>query len=148
MLILRDLDRDGCVVEVRRRLGDEDARFACVRIAVHAIEAWLLADPEALATALRIRRARMPNDPESIVDPKRCIVDLAGASTRQEIRTELRPRRNSRAIEGSGYNSFLAAFVATAWSPARARLVSPSLDRACRAIERIVADYRAHIDSA
>lgn len=145
VLVIRDLDRDGCVVTLRDRLVPAPMRFASLRIAVHALEAWLLADRDAIADALGVRIARVPQLSDAVADPKRALVDLARGGTKRGICDMVVPRDGAGTVVGAQYTLFVSDFVATAWSPARARLVSPSLDRACRAIERVVADYRAHI---
>lgn len=113
VLVLRDLDRDGCVVEVRNRIAARLSRFACVRIAVRAVEAWLLADRDELAAQIGVRTAAVPAAPDELADPKRALVDLARRSTRRATRDMLVPRegagtssgRNMRSSSGPSYRN-------------------------------------------
>lgn len=143
VLVVRDLNQDGCVVDLRRKLDDGSGRFARVRIAVRAIEAWILADREAIAAALGVGLTRIPDEPDGLADPKRGLVDVAQASRSLQVRRAVLPRERSGSATGSGYNDFLTAFVRDAWSPDRAQERSPSLLRARRAIADVTADYRA-----
>lgn len=57
-LVLRDLDRDApCAPELYRRLLPAPSAFMRLHIPVHAVEAWLLADAEAMSRCLSIVRA-------------------------------------------------------------------------------------------
>lgn len=143
VLILRDLDRDGCVVAVRDTLAPRLTRFAAVRIAVRAIEAWLLADREALAASLGVRVGAFPVSPDDITDPKRALVDLARRSPRRALREMLVPRDGAGTSVGPEYALFVGSFATEVWSPERARSASTSLDRAMRSVGKIAADFRA-----
>lgn len=143
VLVIRDLDQDGCVVDLRRKLDDGTGRFARVRIAVRAIEAWILADRDAIAAALGVGLARIPDEPDALADPKRALVAVAQASKSAQVRRAVLPRERSGSSTGSGYNDFLTSVVREDWSPERAQARSPSLQRARRAIAEAAADYRA-----
>ena len=52
-------------------------RFFLFRIAVREVEAWLIADREALAGFLKIKIMHVPYKPEELVDPKRVLLELA-----------------------------------------------------------------------
>lgn len=146
VLVLRDLDRDGCVVEVRNRIAARLSRFACVRIAVRAVEAWLLADREELAAQVGVRVTAVPAAPDELTDPKRALVDLARRSTRRATRDMLVPREGAGTSVGPEYALFIRSFVSESWSPDRAQERSPSLLRTRRAIAGVVADYRAFVE--
>ena len=91
------------------------------RVAVREIEAWLMADSEGLAQFLGVRRGRIHNDPESIADAKRTIVELGRLSRKREIREDLVPRPGSGRIVGPRYSSRLAEFVLNARMATRRR---------------------------
>jgi len=135
-LALVDLDQDlECApVLVRTALPDPAAgmRF---RVAVHAVEAWLLADAERMASFLAIPRHRIPAQPDQLPDPKQTLVNLARRSARRSLREDLVPREGSGARVGPGYTGRLIEFVLQAvdpWRPGAAQERSPSL-RSCLA---------------
>ncbi|MCS7168176.1 MAG: hypothetical protein RMI91_03400 [Gemmatales bacterium] len=65
-----DLDRDAsCAPALRKRYLAQLAPYLCFRVAVRAIEAWLLADAPNLARFLHVCPNLIPPDPESLSDP-------------------------------------------------------------------------------
>jgi len=116
-LILRDLDRDaGCAPELITRLvSGVDA--APLRIAVHSVEAWLLADREAAARWLRVQRSAVPRQVEAVPDAKGALVDLARQSSNRDIRADIVPEQGSTARHGKGYVDQVRAFCSGAWRP-------------------------------
>ena len=67
--VLVDLDNDAdCAPPLRDAWLP--APGLCFRIAVHEVEAWLMADPETLASYLDVPWNRITGDPESLDDPK------------------------------------------------------------------------------
>jgi hypothetical protein len=133
MIILTDQDTtDNCppvlIAEwLGGRLPQNNLLF---RVAVMEIEAWLLADREPLSEFLAVPLNRMPQNPDQLPDPKQFMVNLARGSRLAAIRESLVPRTGSTARIGPDYNGTLLQFVAQHWSVARARINSPSLDRA------------------
>lgn len=128
VLMLTDLDRDPCPSgKVADWLGRAPNRGFLFRVCVREVEAWLLADGEAMAAFLRVRVDRLPADPETLVDPKAALIRLAQAAPRP-IRKGLTPV-GSAAI-GPDYNELLTTFVVTNWSIDRAVKRAPSLARA------------------
>jgi hypothetical protein len=116
----------------------------CLRVAVRAVEAWLLADAERLATFLYIPRHRVPTLPDAEADPKATLVRLARRSRSRLIRRDMVPRMGSSARVGPGYAGRIVEFVtATAsrgWRPAVAAEHSDSLRRcldALRGLSRV-----------
>ncbi len=64
-LVVVDLDQDTlCASDFVRKVLPEPANGMCFRVAVRAIEAWLLADPEHLAAYLGISPAKIPLNPD------------------------------------------------------------------------------------
>ena len=128
--ILVDLDRVGCPPLLRREWGVVDGqRGMCFRVAVQAVESWLLADREGLARFLGIARTNIPDRPDTIPDPKRALVDAARRTRRGNVRDAIVPRRGAR--EGPLYTATLGQFVDDQWDPAAAAERSPSL-ASCR----------------
>ncbi|WP_421739078.1 hypothetical protein [Caulobacter sp.] len=140
-LIIRDLDRDEiCAPLLARRLSAETPQFLCLRIAVRQIESWLLADRAAMSHFLKVPLARLPNDPESILDAKRAVVDLAANSKSKDIRLAMVPSVSSGASEGPEFSAFMTDFVIKHWRPeiASALIPNSSLDRAIRCLRSLV----------
>jgi len=129
-LVLRDLDDDApCAPDLRRKLLPNPAQRMRLQIAVHAIEAWLLADGESLSDFLSVSRTRVPDSPEVVLHPKRVLVELARRSRRRAIREALVPAPGTTARVGPGYAAALIEFAAQHWRPHVAASRSESLAR-------------------
>jgi hypothetical protein len=142
-LVLRDLDHDDdgtCVPDVLEVLlkGPPAPRLA-LRLAVRAVEAWLLADAQAFSEFFRVHLQRLPDHPDSLDDPKRALVDACRASATRAIRDAMVPREGSGRAVGPEYTSTIHIFAADHWGIERATGGSPSLRRAVRCVERMVA---------
>jgi hypothetical protein len=129
-VVLVDLDRDECPASLRGLWLPEPARFMCFRIAVRAIESWLLADREATAEFLGIAASKVPHNPEAEIDPKRVLIDLARRS-RPEIRRDMVPHPEGGRTVGPGYSSRMKDYITSYWRPEAAAESSDSLRR-CR----------------
>ncbi len=114
-----------------------------LRVAVREVEAWLLADPQPLANFLNVSASRIPTAPDQLPDPKRTLVQLARRSRTRSIRMDIAPAEGSTATQGPNYNGALRPFVENEWNPQQARISSPSLDRAIRAIYALHTVYPA-----
>lgn len=130
VLLLTDLDRGACApLLIESWRGDlqfhEQLLF---RVAEREIEAWILADRDALSDALQINAVRLTDRPDELPDPKRFLLAAARYAPR-EVRQELVATRGSIASQGIGYNNLLGSFVIGDWSPTRAAALSPSLAR-------------------
>lgn len=95
-----------------------------------------MADRDALSDALGIPIAHLPAEPETVLDPKRHLLNAARHAPRA-IRQELLVTRGSVASQGIGYNRLLGNFVIDRWSPQRASERSPSLARCIARISTI-----------
>lgn len=104
------------------------------RVAVRAIEAWLLADAVRLAEFLAIPLARLPDDPDAVSNPKQVMVNLARRSRSRTIRLEMTPKEGTGAMVGPLYSARLREFATNVWSPDQAAQRSQSLDRCLRAL--------------
>lgn len=140
-LVLRDVDHDdagSCVPDLLGALlkGDPLSPRMCLRLAVRAVEAWLLADHEAFAEYFGIRR-RLPDDPEQEPDPKATVVNLCRKSGKPRIREGMVPRPGGRRSVGPEYVALIQDYAASAWDPERARLAAASLHRAMNSLERM-----------
>ena len=137
--ILVDQDRvSDCPVALAARwFGRHAARFLTLQVAVFEVESWLLADAERVAAMLRIPEAKVPRDPDEILDPKGRLVSLARRSRIAEVRDDLVPVSGSTAAVGPGYNARVVEFVNEHWRASVAARRSPSLARALRTIAKM-----------
>lgn len=127
-IILTDLDRKACAPG----LLEEWVNFKMnpnllFRIAEKEIEAWILADREAVARFLGVSVTKIPSDTQSIPDPKVHIINLARSSSKRTIK-DIIP--NGTSTQGPGYNSILSDFILNYWNPERAARNNRSLQKA------------------
>jgi len=107
-IVLIDLDQDAdCAPAARAIWLTAPAPKMHFRIAVRAVENWLLADRETLAAFLSISEAHIPAEPESLNNPKATLVNLARRSRRRILREEMTPRPGSGRSVGPVYISRL-----------------------------------------
>lgn len=129
-VILTDLDDAECAPSlINDWLPVRKHPNLVFRVAVREVETWLLSDTINLAKYLGCSVSKMPDDPDSLSDPKRTLIDLARESRFADIRTRVVPKKGSTAKQGPDYNACLSAFVAGHWNSANAALRSPSLAR-------------------
>jgi len=137
-LILRDLDCDeecpGTWLSKNRLTNQGD--YYVLRLAVHAVEAWFLADHECAAAALHVGAMKLPMEPEKERDPKVTLVNLARMSTKPRIQTAIVPKPGLCRKTAPGYGSWFIE-AARSWSVERAIRRSPSLARARQCIEEL-----------
>lgn len=131
---LADADTSSCIGPyLKRKKYPKSPRFV-VRLAVVESESWLLSDHEACRSFFGMPKEKLPQTPDSLKDPKKKLVQLAALSSSKDIRVRLCPLKGSHGDVGREYNSTIREFIESAWSPARARTRSPSLDRALKAL--------------
>lgn len=137
-LILRDLDRDdACPPALARRLLPEPAPGMRFRVAVRAVEAWLLADRRAIATYLSVSESLIEPDPEELPDPKAAMVSLARRSRSRRVRDDMVPPPGLTSRVGPAYTARLIEFANTRWKPERAANGAESLARCLRCLEAL-----------
>ena len=129
VLILTDLDQIACPLALREDWFGNTPLHAnlMLRIAVREVESWVLADHEAMRELIGIK-GKLPAKPDELPDPKRHLLDLAKYAPRA-IRQDLVKEYSTFTLQGIGYNARLTHLVKTVWSPERAALRSPSLQR-------------------
>ena len=138
-IVLVDLDDDAdCAAALCADWLPDPAPHLCFRIAVREMETWLLADREAAARFLSVPGSRIPQDPETVANPKEFVVSLARRSRRRDIRVDMVPRPGSGRAVGPAYTSQLADFASTSWRPPVASERSDSLRPAIRCIRQLV----------
>jgi hypothetical protein len=138
-VVLVDLDNDHlCAPPLCASWLPQLMPRLCFRVAVRAVEAWLLADAEQIATFLHVARGRVPADPETLGNPKATMVALARASRRRDVRDDMVPRDGSGRLVGPAYSSRLIEFASSSWRPEIAAQRAESLRRAIRCLKRLV----------
>lgn len=138
-VILVDLDREyDCAPPLRNAWLAQPAANLCFRVAVRAIEAWLMADAEDLTAFLGVARSRIPQHPEALEDPKATMVNLARDSRRRAIREDMVPREGSGRQVGPAYSSRLIEFVTSSWRPDVAARRADSLHRTIDCLKRLI----------
>lgn len=99
------------------------------RVVVREIEAWLLADRKGFADFFKVPKEKIPENPETIDDPKQFLLHLIRSYSNKESKAAILPERGSKARIGLGYNQILSRFVEEGWSIRRAAATSDSLMR-------------------
>lgn len=141
--VLVDLDSpDSCVVEKLGSWLPDPSEMMVFRVAVAELESWLLADREAIANFLGVSQDKVPRNPDSLLDPKQTIVNLARASRKRDIREGVAPKAKSGATVGPTYVSDLREFGLKQWRPRIAASESPSLNRCIRRLDALAARLR------
>jgi len=139
-LVVVDLDQDAeCAPAFVRETLPSPSQGMQLRIAVRAIESWLLADRERIAAYLGIPIVRIPANPDVEPDPKEVLIDLARQSRRRALREDIVPRAESGARVGPGYVGRIIEFLtgsAQPWRPEVAAQHSDSLRRCVEALHQ------------
>jgi hypothetical protein len=130
-IVLVDLDQDDCAASLKETSLPEPAPLMCFRVAVREIEAWLMADREALAQFFAVDLTKIDLNPDRLPDPKESLVSLARNSRKAAIRREMVPAPGIKGRVGPGYTSRLIDFIQGPWRPEVASESSDSLRR-CR----------------
>jgi hypothetical protein len=140
--VLVDLDQDcDCAPPCRQRWLAEPAPSMCFRVAVRAVEAWLLGDRERISDFLRVSVSKIPAHPEIVEDPKGALVDIARSSRSRRIRDEMTPRPEGGRRVGPLYASNIIQFVQdseSGWRPDIAANITDSLRRCLKRLACLV----------
>jgi hypothetical protein len=134
-LLLTDLDLASCAPElIRQWHGSPLHPNFMLRVAVHEVEAWLLADAANIADFLGLAPTQIPTNVETVANPKEEIVRLAALSADAEVRQNLVPLPGSTAQTGRLFNRSLIGYVRDLWDIDAAGAKANSLARALRAL--------------
>jgi len=106
-----------------------------LRAVVRELESWLLSDRNGIADYLKIPMSMVPENPESMSDPKATLIHLARRSRSSKIRDGLVPAQGSSATVGREYTSGIIHFIRKSWNMNRARMKASSLDHCIRRLE-------------
>lgn len=136
-VVLVDLDREhDCAPELVREWVPAPESLLLFRVAVRAVESWLLGDRERAARFFRVRRSKIPDNPEAMLDPKRTLVEIARGSSSSDVRADVVPRAGSGRSVGEAYSARLIEFInaKNGWRPDVAAERCDSLARARRSL--------------
>ncbi len=133
--LLVDLDNDECPPAlIGNWLPHGCSPNLILRIAVHEVEAWLLADRPGLSAFLQVSEAIFPRGiSDQIPDPKQTLIEIARRSRSRQMREAIVPDPKSTSRVGKDYNGTLSQFVFRYWNINAAMQNSPSLHRAYEA---------------
>jgi hypothetical protein len=136
-LVLTDLDQGICPRQlVTEWLPVPKHPNLLFRIAVRAVEAWVLADREAFGKFFGVDNKHMCLPTDQLSDPKRVLIDLVARTRHRELREAIVPTRRSTAKQGPDYNRPLTEFLEKAWKLHRAVNHSESLKRTLEVIRQ------------
>lgn len=138
-LVLVDLNSEyACAPSLIQEWVGSPSPWLCARVAVRAVEAWLLADAQNIANFLGVTLGSIPTFPEQEADPKQLIIHLARQSRKREIRKGLVPDPSAGQRVGALYTPLLIEFVEYHWDIQQAALSAPSLQRAIDCLKRLI----------
>ena len=141
-LVLTDLDRQGCAPGLIEKWFDcslieyQQRRHANLvfRVAVREVESWVMADRERFADFLGISKSLIPEQVDTVLDPKELLLKLASKSRNRSLRDDIVPRLGERRKIGPDYNGRLGDFVRSSWRANVAYAHSASLKRAWKSL--------------
>lgn len=140
VLLILDLDNRNSSNEYRSELEEQinnrADKFKIV-IPVREIESWFLADREGLSNFLCISKDKIDRDPESLLDPKEKIINLAKQSRDSNIKKGIPPKNGAAAKVGLSYNTLLTTYIREHWNINRAIELSASLRETIDFIDEI-----------
>ena len=141
-LVLVDLDQAAdCAPEfMSLHLKSPSPWMAC-RVAVRAVEAWLMADTERAARFLDVPESRLPKNPDMLMQPKQALVNLARESRSPDVVKDLVPSLGSGRQVGPLYTTRIIEFTRNmrgGWRPGVAARTSDSLRRCLRQLTHLV----------
>lgn len=138
-LVLVDLNAEyACAPSLIQEWVGSPSPLLCLRVAVRAIEAWLLADAPNIANFLGVPLGSIPVFPEQEADPKQRIIHLARQSRKRAIQEGLAPDPSTGQRVGALYTSLLIEFVQHYWDIQQATTRAPSLQSAIDCLKRLV----------
>ena len=137
VLVDLDLETD-CAPNLISKWLPQPSPFMFFRVAVRAVESWLLADHENVADFFSVSRKLIPSDPETLDNPKEFMIQLIRKSKSSDIREDMLPREGSGLRIGPAYSSRLIEFVnhqSRGWRIDVAAQNSDSLGRCLKGIQ-------------
>jgi hypothetical protein len=150
-LMLTDLDTHSCVPELIEKWFcchlNEYSRHRhanlVFRVAVREVESWVMADRERFADFLGISRSLIPEQTDTVPDPKKLLLQLASKSRNHRLRDDIVPRPGDKRKIGPDYNGRLGDFIHSSWRANVAYAHSASLAKAWNILIAFHPIYRA-----
>ncbi|MDR3424793.1 MAG: DUF4276 family protein [Alphaproteobacteria bacterium] len=145
LILITDLDNTACAPSLKSSWleGINPPDNLLFRVAVHEIEAWLLADTIAIK-ALFGKTVQAPRAPDTVPEPKELLLKLAKKAPRR-IKEDLLIERGAIASQGIGYNRRLCEYVWNSWNPILASQQSDSLHRTINALKKLSLRFHADV---
>ena len=135
--VLTDQDTpDRCPPDAIKKLPDPIHPNLLYRFAVMEIESWVMAHREAISTFLRVPLSRIPEDTDTINNPKEYLISLARKSKAGKIKKDIVPFAGSTSKVGPDYNGRLIEFIWKYWDVKIASKYSPSLQRTLKRLKQ------------
>lgn len=130
--VLTDLDHIACPPRLLDEwfLDKQRPPSLLLRVAVREAESWLMGDRAGFAGWLGLRESDIPENPESLPDPKQTLLHLAGKSPNRRLRQGLLPKQGAPSPVGLLYNDLLCDWIRDDWQLEKAAARLPSLGRA------------------
>jgi hypothetical protein len=138
-IVLRDLDQDSpCAGALRAQLLPKAGPMMCFRIAVRAVESWLMADRDGISKVFGLRLNDLPKTPDDLMRPKVEMLEALINSNKREVRNSMVVRSRAGVLEeGPEYNARLVAFADKLWEPEAGSAHSNSLKKAIVRIDEL-----------
>lgn len=134
-ILLTDLDNYECPLAlINSWLPQPKHSNFLFRIAVREVESWVLADRERFSKFLGISIDLIPDNTDSLQDPKEFLISLTRRSRKRSLRDAIVPKQGSTATVGKNYNATLMQFLENDWRADVAAQHSSSLQRSLTAI--------------
>jgi hypothetical protein len=136
--VIADLDMDTkCASQALELWLPKIAKGMRFRIAVRAIEAWLMADRESIARFLAVATSKIQLRTDLDLNPKETLVNIARTSRNTSVREDIVPRQDSGSKVGPLYVARLTEFTEKHWRPDEAADHSESLRRCISALSTL-----------
>jgi len=95
-VVMIDLDGDcDCAPPCVQKWLPNPSTYMYFRVAVRAVESWLLADRERMAALLRVNVNLVPRNPDDLLNPKRELINLARRSRYRTLATISFPEKGA-----------------------------------------------------
>lgn len=130
-VVFRDADGK-CPLDLRTQLEQTSSfvQYFQLRIVVNEIESWIMGDRDAFAKYFRVNKAKVPQNPDSLPNPKLTLLQLCSRSAKRSVSEKMTAISAGQFAKGPEYVAELNNFALAAWNPEQAAMNCPSLQRA------------------